>query len=320
MALIVSPEGRLEPIRQGGGLPYGATAALPFAVQTAAAALASADGRTLMAAINRVGLSSWEPGAGQAPEDPAREPAFQGRSVGGFVTAGEGLAVFLYRHPYFEEADGPADGGALLHAAGSPAATAALLAFAERNADLYSLFPAGDGRYFFQTRRVEAERAYAAYGLFDAASGGQKALDRAAFEAALAMESLDAAPPLLWAAAALLPDRLLLSARLEGGGQRAYLRGKVDEAAPAMAVAGERGALALSEGGQAGYAAPGAAVGAALRLDFAAALAEAAGLAAPDPLWRFREPALLDGYAACVWEEGAFPLVARSGIVILALP
>jgi hypothetical protein len=320
LALIVTPEGRLEPVARSGHLPYGDAAALPFAVQKAAAALTSGDGRTLVAAINRVGLARFEPGAGRPPDGPRPEPAFQGRSVGGFVAAGDGLALLLYRHPYFEEAGEPGLGGAILHAAGDEADTAALRSFAARNADLFALFPAGDGRYYYQTRRLEGERAYSGYGLFDLASAGTKALDRVNFEAGLAMEAIDKAPSGLRAAAAILPSQLFISARIEGGGLHSYLRGKVDEAAPAMAVIGAYGTLALAEDGSAGYAAPYPAAAAALRLDFATALAAAAGLTAPDPLWRFREPALLEGYAACVWEDGAFPLVARSGLVILALP
>lgn len=320
LALIVGPEGRLEPVAGRGGLPYGDAAALPFAVQTAAAALASGDGRALVVAINRVGIARFQPGAGLAPEGPRREPAFEGRSVGGFVAAGEALALFLYRHPYFEEGGEPGPGGAVLHAAGDEASTAALRAFAARSADLFALFPAGDGRYHYQTRRLEGERAYSGYGLFDAASGGARALDRAGFEAGLALEALDKAPPGLRAAATILPGQLSISARLRGGGYRGYLRGRVDEAAPAMAVVGAHGSLVLAEDGQAGYAASDAAGGPAFKLDFADALARIAGSATPDPLWRFREPALVEGYAACVWEEGAFPLVARSGLVILALP
>lgn len=320
LALIVSPEGRLEPLRPGEGLPYDDVAALPFAVQTAAAALASGDGRTLVAAVNRAGLARFEPGAGQAPDGPRREPAFEGRSVGAFVAAGDALALLLYRHPYFEEGGDPGRGGAVLHAAGAEADTAALRAFAGRNADLFALFPAGDGRYYYQTRRIDGERAHTGYGLFDAASGGGKTLDRASFEAALAIAALDKAPAGLKAAAALIPGQIFLSARLANGGFGGYLRGRVDEAAPATALVGPYGSLVLAEDGRAGYAASDAAGGPALKLDFSAALAAFAGLTKPDPLWRFREPALLDDYAACVWEEGVFPLVARSGLVILALP
>lgn len=316
----MSPEGRLEPVARGGGLPYGAAAALPFAVQTAAAALASGDGRALVVAINRVGLARFQPGAGLAPDGPKREAVFGVRSVGGFVAAGEALALFLYRHPYFEDGGEPGVGGVVLHAAGGEASTAALRNFAARNPDLFALFPAGEGRYHYQTRRLEGEKAYSGYGLFDAASGVVKALDRASFEAGLAMEALDRAPSALREAAAILPGQLFISARLGGGGSRGYLRGRVDEAAPAMALVGPYGSLVLAEGGQAGYAASDSAGVPALKLDFASALAELAGFAKPNPLWRFREPALLEGYAACVWEEGAFPLVARSGLVILALP
>ena len=320
LALIVSPTGKLEPLPHGEGLPYGDAAALPVAVQTAAAALASADGRALVVAINRVGLARFEPGSGRAPDGPRPEPAFEGRSVAGFMAAGDGLALLLYRHPYFEDGGEPGLGGAVLHAAGSEAATSALRDFTAHNADLFALFPVSEGRYYYQTRRAEGEKTYSGYGLFDAASGLVKTLDRASFEAGLAMEALDRAPPGLRAAAAILPGQLFISARIEGGGLRGYLRGRVDEAAPAMAVVGAYGTLALAEDGLAGYAAPDPVAVAVLRLDFAAALAAAAGLKAPDPLWRFREPALLDGYAACVWEEGAFPLAARSGLVILALP
>lgn len=320
LALIVGPEGLLEPLSPGQSLPYGGAAARPFAVQRAAAALASVDGRTLAVAVNRVGIARFEPGAGLAPDGPKREPSFGTRSVGGFIEAGRALALFLYRHPYFEEGAEPGIGGVVLHAAGDEASTAALRTFAARYPDLYALFPTEDGRYYYQTRRLEGERAYSGYGLFDAASGGVKALDRASFEAGLAMEALDKAPSRLREAAAILPGQLFISARLEGGGSRGYLRGRVDEAAPAMAALGPYGALVLAEDGLAGYAASEAADGSARRLDFSAALAGAAGLATPDPLWRFREPALLDGYAACVWEEGSFPLVARSGLIILALP
>lgn len=320
LALVVDPTGKLEPLPPGEGLPYGDAAALPFAVQTAAAALASDDGSGLVAAINRVGLARFEPGSGLAPDGPRPEPAFERRSVAGFVAAGDGLALLLYRHPYFEDGGEPGLGGAVLHAAGSEAATSALRDFAARNADLFALFPISEGRYYYQTRRAEGEKTYSGYGLFDAASGRVKALDRASFEAGLAMEALDKAPSGLRVAAAILPGQLFISARIEGGGLRSYLRGKVDEAAPAMAVVGAYGTLALAEDGQAGYAASDAAGVPALKLDFAAALAELAGFAKPNPLWRFREPALLEGYAACVWEEGAFPLVARSGLVIQALP
>lgn len=320
IALIVSPEGRLEPVARRGGLPYGDAAAQPFAVQTAAAGLASGDGRALVVAINRVGVARFQPGAGTAADEPGREPAFVGRSVGGFVTAGGALALFLYRHPYFEEGGEPGLGGVVLHAAGDEASTAALRAFAARNPDLFALFPAGDGRYHYQTRRLEGEKAYSGYGLFDAASGRLKALDRASFEASLAMEALEKAPAGLRAAAALIPGQLFISARENDGGLRGYLRGKIDEAAQATALVNPYGSLVLAEDGQAGYAAADAAGGPALKLDFASALAGIAGLAKPDPQWRFREPALLEGYAACVWEEGAFPLVARSGLVVLALP
>lgn len=320
LALIVSPTGKLKPLPRGEGLPYGDAAALPFAVQTAAAALASADGQTLVAAINRVGIARFEPGAGLAPNGPEREAAFGVRSVGGFVAAGDGLALLLYRHPYFEDGGEPGLGGAVMHAAGDEASTAALRSFAARNPDLFALFPAGDGRYHYQTRRLEGEKAYSGYGLFDAASGGLKALDRASFEAGLAMEALDKAPSGLREAAAILPGQLFISARLGGGGSRGYLLGRVEEASPTMALVGPYGSLVLAEDGQAGYAASDSAGGPALKLDFASALAELAGFAKPNPLWRFREPALLEGYAACIWEEGAFPLVARSGLVILALP
>jgi hypothetical protein len=246
--------------------------------------------------------------------------------VGRFWPFGATLRLFLYRHPYFEyeTLGGPSHYFLELGSESSLEAleqAGALPTALDGPADIFAIYPQGQGRLLYQTREERGERVLSAYGRFDERAGTALPLSKQAFEAALQPIPLSAAPIELRALAGLVSGDIVIELTQADGSARSYYRGDLAEAAQAWAVLTAKGALLAAADGRGAYlpAADGEA-NASLGADgVEASQPRPFDLGAEHGLsgMRYRDPLLFEGYAAFIWEEELFPLLGRSGLLLV---
>jgi hypothetical protein len=341
LALALSADATFMPIQGAEFFSEPYPEPKPFATQQALAAMA-VQGKRLVLAVNRIGLraltlrdrSDAKPGA-EASISPrfadiselASAPGlFPSRSVGRFWPFGNTLRLFLYRHPYFETETAGGASHRFLELGSESSAEAleqasGLHTALSGPADIYAIYPQGQGQLLYQTREERGERVLSAYGRFDERAGMALPLSKQAFEAALQPAPLSAAPKELRELAALLSGDIVIELTQADGSARSYYRGSLAEATQAWAFLADEGALLAAADGRGAYL-PAAGGDANARL--AGAVGEAAhprpfdaGVELGSPGLRYRDPLLFEGYAALIWEEELFPLLGRSGLLLV---
>lgn len=323
LTLALKASGDFEPLASNGRPPE--RVAEPFPTALAAAAIQPLRTGAVLT-VNRLGLfwlaeRRYEPASPEARAEarllleriPGADAAFGLRTAASSWARDGRALVLLYRHPVYEatELAGPAS---------------MVIAASEYRAepyspppgdDAYAVYPISTDSWLVQYRREAEDRVLTEYAVFkpDAASGTERSpLDRAHFERLLAPLPLGAAPVELRAALGALAGPLLVEASLADGSRRAFSRGDPGEAAPAWAhvtgaptahggvaaaVVTDDWRLALASSTSTGYA---------VRL---------IELAAPLPGATARGVAMVGSLAVIIWEEGAFPAIASSGILAL---
>lgn len=330
LALALASDGTLAPVQGAEYFNEPRPEPRPYATQEALAAIA-VQGRRLVLALNRIGLQSLtlrsEPegkngAAGQAGGarvfiDALGSPAglFLSRSVGKFWPFGATLRLFLYRPPYFETEPKTDTSHIFLELASESAEEATEQASSLQHAqiggaDIYAIYPLGQGKLLYQTREERGERVLSAYGRFDERAGTAQAMGKQAFEAALQPLPLSAAPKELRTLADLVPGDIVIELTRADASTQSYSRGSLAESTQAWARLSAGGAILAAADGRGAYLpAAGGASGQPRAFNLSVELGW--------PGMRFRDPCLFDGLAAFIWEEELFPLLGRSGLLLV---
>ncbi|HSV55988.1 MAG TPA: hypothetical protein VLH39_02635 [Magnetospirillaceae bacterium] len=295
---------------QGPGAPYGTA--------TAVTAVVALDGRTVVLALNRIGLVLLRvnPELRRYRLYPASAAAeFAGRSVGAFFHRGGELFCLLFRDPVFETEPARYPPAVLLAAPVSTLPEGVHprdLRLGHKGGDLFALFPTQDGSWILHLRREVPEGFVSSFLAYAPESGTSATLDRSGFEKALAPRPLAQAPESIRRAAlALTPKGVpaVVSVSLADGSRAVYVfgDGKPEDTVELRGAASENGAVLVAWNAVAAWAREGSEV-------FAFRL--------PVPVQGavYRDAVPLSGAVLAVWEAGDFPNVVDSGVVLLPTP
>ena len=174
---------------------------------------------------------------------------------------------------------------------------------------LAAIYPQEAGRWYLQYRLDDAPNQSVSlrYGHWSGGESSFQYLDRAEFEAALTPLPLSAAAPSLRQAVAALGGDLIIETNLPDGRRVSYRQGDPAFAVTAAAMLGLDGAVTIVvPDGRAATVANGRLQ----RLELPRPVAET----------RFGAVVGLSGAVLVLWEEDLFPLVGRSGFLVLCLP
>jgi hypothetical protein len=294
------------------------------------ASVLSANGSSIMVAVNRVGPVFIEPDTDsrhyrlrvfQSPEPFAR------LTTGGAWPRDGGFLVQLYHDPF--SLPKASSGGALgtllsIDAMGKiqVLASSGLVSETPSGFGLFALYPSPQGGWLAELRRDEPDKVETRYlAAADPEDPAPKQLKRSAFESALEPQSLAEAAgatgeALRHALAALVASEggpswssALIRVRGPNGGDRYYLDGgSVDEARSLFAWFLDDGrAMVMEQGGEAAISDSS---GASVTLAFAPPVASAS----------FTGLAVCRDLAAASWESGTFPDLRAAGLVVAAVP
>jgi hypothetical protein len=326
----LGPEGFLA---LAAGTSPAPSAGQPSSLALRVAALsADASSKRIVAALNRFGVGVLEtsPDGRNYRLLNTALADFAVQSVAGLWPRGPGSAaredaflLELFRDPFVEGSLARNDENPELLTLSAKGEAQRLPRLGEPGEDLFALFPGPGGRWYAELRTEKVLGAKLRYVSLAAPEekSGSRELSRELFETSLAPRPLALAPTSLRTALAFLgAGPFLVHARDQNGGEGFWLTGgKAEEASEIFAWlgAGEEACVVLDPSGRGAFVAPGGVGGA---RDFS--------LKAPLSGARFSTLAALlppsseagVGLVAAGWEDGVFPMVTASGLVVAPLP
>ena len=315
LVLVLGRDGRLEQFPAADGQTRGqGPDPVPFAVQTAiAAVLAPVDGGAMLA-VNRSGLMHLEIQNRQVflrrIEGPAAE--FTGRSVAQ-AWLWNGKAMFLLHRNEIFEPGAARDPAARIIAAtrdgysALPAFIPAAGAADQQDSDLYkapyALFPRTPRTWLVQFRLGGQEKTRTAFATWNPDENLITPMERSRYETAVRPAPLADAPAALRHAAGVLGGTLIIDASMPDGSHQSWVQGSGDTILAVRAVVSDSMVMSLASDGRI--------------VMVAADNVRKAAIHPPVALAYFRDLALLGDFIIAVWEENLFPDIGRSGLVIM---
>ena len=318
LVLILGHDGHLEPLPAATNGPYPdleqEPAPVPFAIQTAIAAVQAPIDGGAMIAINRSGLVHLSVQNRQVflrrIEGAAAE--FAGRSVAQ-AWIWNGKAMFLlHRNEIFEPEAARIPAARIIAASADgfsvlPVFKPATGTTDQKDSDLYgapyALFPRTPHTWLVQFRLGDPEKTRTAFATWNPDENLISPIERSTYEIAVRPAPMAEAPVALRLAAEALGGSLIMDATMPDGSQQAWIQGSADTTVAVRAQVSDSMALCLASDG---------------RLVMRAAdTIRRATLQPPVPQAYFRDLAFLHGFILAVWEENLFPDIGRSGLVIM---